>query len=86
MQIVRETRKHHGLMLGASPRASVVLMSAAKAFAALQARDFVTPEDVRNVAVSVLQHRVILTPEKEMEGLKPARIIEQILDNIEVPR
>ncbi|MFU8811856.1 MAG: AAA family ATPase [Balneolaceae bacterium] len=85
-QIVHKTRNSPLLTLGASPRASVFLMKAAQAWAALQGRDFVIPDDVKEMAAPVLAHRVTLTPEKEMEGLKPAKAILHIVDQVEVPR
>ncbi|WP_430815828.1 AAA family ATPase [Carboxylicivirga sp. RSCT41] len=85
-QIVEKTRTHAALFLGASPRASLAILNAAKAFAALEGRDFVTPDDIKIVITPVLHHRVILTPEKEMEGVKPEIIIQQIVDSVEVPR
>jgi MoxR-like ATPase len=81
--IVTRTRENPFLYLGASPRASISVMMAAKAFAAMQGRDFVTPEDIKNAAVPVLCHRVIVTPEREMEGIKAEQIINQIIENIE---
>ncbi|SDL83788.1 AAA family ATPase [Siphonobacter aquaeclarae] len=85
-QIVHETRNSKFLYLGASPRASVALLSATKALAAIRGRDFVTPEDVQELAAPVLRHRLILTPEKEMEGTTPDDIVAQILKKVEVPR
>ena len=85
-QIVHETRSNAGLFLGASPRASVAILGSSKAYAALQGRDFVTPEDIQTVALPVLRHRVILTPDKEMEGITPDEIVKQMIDKIEVPR
>ncbi|MFT4032256.1 MAG: MoxR family ATPase [Siphonobacter sp.] len=85
-QLVHETRNSKFLYLGASPRASVALLNASKALSALRGRDFVTPEDVQELAPSVLRHRLILTPEKEMEGTTPDDIIAQIIKKIEVPR
>lgn len=85
-QIVHQTRNSKFLYLGASPRASVALLSASKALAAIRGRDFVTPEDVQELTPSVLRHRIILTPEKEMEGASPDDVIRQILEKIEVPR
>ncbi|WP_321307403.1 MoxR family ATPase [Marinifilum fragile] len=86
VQIVQKTRNHPGIILGASPRASVSVMTAAKAFAAIHGRDFVTPDDIKNIVAPVLHHRLILTPEKEMEGIKPKEIIKNILEGIEIPR
>lgn len=85
-QIVDKTRSSNALFLGGSPRASLAILNASKAFAALEGRDFVTPDDIKMVLIPVLCHRVILTPEKEMEGIKPELVIQQIIDSIEVPR
>lgn len=84
--IVEKTRSHSSLYLGASPRASLWIMRASKAFAALEGRDFVTPEDIREVLSPVLVHRIILSPEKEMEGVRPEAVIRQIVDSVEIPR
>ena len=85
-QIIQATRKDKSIYLGASPRASVHLMNASKAYAALQGRDFVTPEDIKFTAIPVLRHRIILTPEKEMEGGTTEQTLQQIIDKIEIPR
>jgi MoxR-like ATPase len=85
-QLVSRTRSDASLYLGASPRASLAIMNGAKALAAIRGRDFVTPEDIRLVAPPVLRHRIILTPEKEMEGGRPDEVIAQIIHGIEVPR
>ncbi|HRN80457.1 MAG TPA: MoxR family ATPase [Ferruginibacter sp.] len=85
-QMVHETRGHASLFLGASTRASLALLKASKATAALRNRDFVIPEDVVQVAGPVLRHRIILTPEKEMEGITPDDLIHSIIQSIEVPR
>lgn len=85
-EIVHETRNNPSLFLGASPRASVALLNSSKAFAALNGRDFVTPEDVKFVASPVLRHRIMLTPDKEMEGITTDDVIKQIVDKVEVPR
>tara|TARA_R110001599_G_scaffold61167_3_gene169800 strand:+ start:4234 stop:5238 length:1005 start_codon:yes stop_codon:yes gene_type:complete len=84
--IVHNTRNNANLYLGASPRASIAIMDASKALAAISGRDFVTPDDIKKVATPVLGHRVILTPEREMEGFTPDRVIKQILETIEIPR
>ena len=84
--IVVNTRTNSFLYLGASPRASIAILNASKAFAAIAGRDFVTPEDIKNAAIPVLKHRVILTPEREMEGLTSHQIIEQIIESVEIPR
>lgn len=85
-QLISETRSNHALFLGASPRASVAVLNSAKAFAAINGRDFVTPEDVKFVISPVLRHRVQLTPDKEMEGATPDDIVRLIVNKIEVPR
>ncbi len=85
-EIVTKTRNHPHLFLGASPRASLSIMQAAKAFAAIDGRDFVLPEDVKKTLVPTLQHRIILTPEREMEGVKPEDVIEMITKSVEIPR
>jgi MoxR-like ATPase len=85
-RIIHETRNNKSLFLGASPRASVAVLKSAKAFAAMRGRDFVTPDDVLFVVPSVLRHRILLTPEREMEGLTPDEVIQSILKKIEVPR
>ncbi len=84
--IIHNTRNNGDLFLGASPRASLAILKTAKATAALNGRDFVIPEDVKFVAYSVLNHRVILTPEREMEGYSTREIINNILKAVEVPR
>ncbi len=84
--IVTQTRNHPFLFLGASPRASLAILKASKAFAAIQGRDFVTPEDIKKVAVHVLIHRVVVAPEREMEGVSTQQIIQQIIETVEIPR
>jgi len=85
-KLVQETRNNKSLYLGGSPRASVAVLKTSKAIAAMQGRDFVTPDDVITVLPSVLRHRILLTPEKEMEGTSPDEIIQAILKKVEVPR
>ncbi len=85
-RIVHDTRDNQSLFLGASPRASIAIMNASKALAAVSGRDFVTPEDIREITPHVLRHRIILTPEREMEGLGANDIINEIIRKIEVPR
>jgi MoxR-like ATPase len=85
-QIILQTRNNKSLFLGASPRASVALLNSSKALAAMRGRDFVTPEDVQELAPAVLRHRILLTPEREMEGATPDDIVGQLLQKIEVPR
>ncbi len=85
-KIVTNTRENAFLYLGASPRASIAILNAAKGFAALRGRDFVTPEDIKDSAIPVLQHRVVVAPEREMEGLASPEIIKQIIDTVEIPR
>lgn len=85
-KIVMNSRENAFLYLGASPRASIAILNASKAFAALRGRDFVTPEDIKEAAIPVLQHRVVVTPEREMEGITSTEIIRQIVDTVEIPR
>lgn len=85
-KIVNETRNNPSLFLGASPRASLAIVKASKAFAAMRGRDFITPEDIIGVAPHVLRHRIILTPEKEMEGITADELIDRIIKSLEVPR
>ncbi|MBV9964048.1 MAG: MoxR family ATPase [Parafilimonas sp.] len=80
------TRNDKSIYLGASPRATLAILNAAKAYAALSGRDFVIPDDVIFIAKPVLRHRIILTPEKEMEGTTEDEVIEKIIHSIEVPR
>ena len=85
-KIVGQTRAHKALYLGASPRASLALLNGAKALAALRGRDFVTPEDVQTLASPVLRHRIMLTPEREMEGGSADDVVKAIVQSVEVPR
>lgn len=85
-QIILQTRNNKSLFLGASPRASVALLNSSKALAAIRGRDFVTPEDIQELAPAVLRHRILLMPEREMEGATPDDIVAQLLQKIEVPR
>ena len=86
VEIVDATRKSGWLYLGASPRASIALMNGAKAYAALQGRDFTVPEDVIYLATPVLRHRVQLSSEKELEGVGVDQVVRQIMSKIEIPR
>ncbi|KAB1067381.1 MoxR family ATPase [Tamlana haliotis] len=85
-QLIVATRSNQFLYLGASPRASIAILKASKAFAAMSGRDFVTPEDIKRAAIPVLHHRVIVTPEREMEGVSSKQIINQIIETVEIPR
>lgn len=85
-QIITATRNHGDLFLGASPRASLAVMKAAKALAAMSGREFVTPDDIRFVTAPVLNHRLILAPEREMEGTEIEDVINQVVQSVEVPR
>ncbi len=84
--IITKTRNHPHLYLGGSPRASIAALNSAKAFAAINGRDFVTPEDVKKALVPVLNHRVILTPEREMEGMSTENVVQMITESVEIPR
>ena len=85
-KIIHESRNNKSLYLGGSPRASLAIVNAAKAIAAIKGRDFVTPDDIIYVAAPVLRHRIMLTPDKEMEGVTPDEVIGQLIQKIEVPR
>ncbi|BAU56117.1 AAA family ATPase [Mucilaginibacter gotjawali] len=85
-KLIHESRNNKSLYLGGSPRASLAIVNAAKAIAAIRGRDFVTPDDIIYVAAPVLRHRIMLTPDKEMEGASPDDIIAQMIGKIEVPR
>ena len=85
-ELVFETRNNKALFLGGSPRASVAVLKSAKAIAAISGRNFVTPDDVIKVLPAVLRHRIILTPEKEMEGGTPDEVVAAIIKKVEVPR
>ena len=84
--VVHNTRNNGDLFLGASPRASLSILRASKAIAAMRGRGFVTPDDIKHVAIHVLNHRLILSHEREMEGTTMTEVINAILQNIEVPR
>jgi MoxR-like ATPase len=86
VDIVRATRQHESVLVGAGPRATQALLMSARAYAALSGRDFVTPDDIKTMALPVLEHRLILRPEFEIEGLSVAEVIQQILQQIAVPR
>lgn len=85
-RIVHDTRHHPSLFLGASPRASLAIANGSKAIAVMASRDFVTPDDVIKVAPAVLCHRIMLTPEREMEGISTREVVQQIIKGIQVPR
>ncbi len=85
-QLIHKTRNHSHIYLGASPRASLAALNASKAYAAIQGRDFVIPEDVKEILPSVLRHRILLNPEQEMEGFTEESVIDMILDSVEIPR
>ncbi len=84
--IITKTRNHPHLYLGGSPRASIATLNAAKAFAAINGRDFVIPDDIKKALVPVLNHRIILTPEREMEGMTTESVIHMIVESVEIPR
>jgi MoxR-like ATPase len=86
VDVVRATRQHESVLVGAGPRATQALIMAARANAAVSGRDFVTPDDIKTMAVPVLEHRLILRPEFEIEGLGVVEVIQQVLQQIAVPR
>ena len=85
-QIVEQTRLSRETYVGASPRAAIAMLRSAKAYALLQGRDFVVPDDIKTVATPVLRHRLLLTAEAEMEGFTPDKVVKQVLDQVEVPK
>ena len=86
VQIVQQTRQSRAVFLGASPRAAVAMLQASKAYALLQGRDFVTPDDIKAVTPSILQHRLLLTAEAEMQGYSPLSVTQSLIDKVEVPK
>ena len=84
--LVHSTRHHKSIYLGGSPRASLAIMNASKAIAAIKGRDFVTPEDILEVVPPILRHRIILSPDKEMEGVTEDAVIKQIIQTMDIPR
>ena len=86
VEIVRRSRDWPALSLGASPRAAINLMTVAKAFAALEERDYLIPDDVKNAALPVLRHRIMLKPEAELEGLENDQVLSEVLAAVEVPK
>lgn len=85
-QIIQASRNHASIYLGGSPRAAIAVLIGAKAVAAMNGRDFITPEDIKRICKPALAHRILLTPEREMEGVTPEQVIDEILMQIEVPR
>lgn len=85
-EIVDTTRHSKAVYLGASPRAAVAILSSAKAYALLQERDFVTPDDIKTVAPFVMHHRLLLTAEAEMQGYTPLQVALRLIDKVEVPQ
>jgi MoxR-like ATPase len=86
IRLVRATRDWSGIAKGASPRASIAIVRAAKTHALLQGNNFVTPDDVKTVALMILRHRIMLTTDMEIEGVKNDQVLQTLLDNIEAPR
>jgi MoxR-like ATPase len=84
--LVHQTRNNKAIYLGASPRASLAIMNASKALAAIAGRDFVTPDDIIEAVPPVLRHRIILSPDKEMEGVSEDAVLEQIIHSLDIPR
>ena len=86
VEVVRRTRSDDAILVGAGPRASQALLRSARAWAALSARDFVSPDDIRAVALPVLGHRMLLRPESELEGVRATEVLDRILHEVPVPR
>ena len=86
VDLVRATREHESVLVGGGPRATQALLLASRAFAVMQGQDFVTPDDIRHMAIPTLEHRVILRPEYEIEGMKISEVIERVFRSVAVPR
>ena len=86
VQIVRRTRTDDAILVGAGPRATQSLLRSARAWAALSGRDFVSPDDIRSIALPVLEHRLLLRPESELEGVRASEVLDKILHEVPVPR
>lgn len=86
VDIVRATRRHESVLVGAGPRATQALLLSSRVYAAMMGRDFVTPDDVKTMAISVLEHRLVLRPEYELEGLTEREVVGRIMDGVGVPR
>jgi MoxR-like ATPase len=86
VNLARQTRQHPAVWVGAGPRATLALLTASRALAILEERDFVAPEDVKSLATPVLEHRMLLRPEFEMEGVTIGEVISAVLESVEVPR
>jgi MoxR-like ATPase len=86
VDVIRTTRQHESVLVGAGPRATQSLLMAVRASAALSGRDFVTPDDIKSMAPPVLEHRLILRPEFEIEGLSVSEVVQQVLQQVAVPR
>jgi MoxR-like ATPase len=86
VQVVRRTRTDDAIMVGAGPRATQALLRAARAWAALAGRDFVSPDDIRAIALPVMEHRLLLRPESELEGVRAGETLDRILHEVPVPR
>jgi MoxR-like ATPase len=86
VEVVRRTRTDDAILVGAGPRATQALARASRAWAALSGRDFVTPDDVRAMASPVLEHRLLLRPESELEGVQTSEALDRILHQVPVPR
>jgi MoxR-like ATPase len=83
--LVRETRHHESVYLGASPRGSISLYKAGQALASFQGRDFVLPDDIKKVAEPVLSHRMVIKPSARLHNHTPAQVIKEVLDSVEIP-
>jgi MoxR-like ATPase len=86
VELVRTTRASESILVGAGPRATLALLLSSRAFAAIEGRDFVTPDDIRAMALPVLSHRIVLRPEYEIEGMTVKESIGKLLEKVAVPR
>ena len=85
LEIIHQTREHEDVALGGSPRASIALYRASQALAGIRGHDFVTPDDVKRIAAPILAHRLLIRPESRLRKITPAHIVDQILNEVEVP-
>ena len=86
VDVIRKTRTHESVLTGCGPRATQSLLLASRAFAAIHGRDFVTPDDIKQMALPVLEHRLALRPEFEIEGVSTAEVLQKVLQEVAVPR
>lgn len=86
VRLVQATRQTSSILKGAGPRASIGLVNAAKAWALMKGRDFVLPDDIKQVSLPVMRHRIVLAPESEIDGLTPDQVLKQLIQTVDAPR